>query len=235
MKRRSFGPRLTLIAAVCSLSMASVAQQTAAAGASTPANTTSAVPKVVNYRGRLTDLNGKPLTEVTGVTFLLYREPQSGAPLWLETQSVQPGKDGRYSVTLGSTTSGGLPEDVFVSGGEARWLAVQIQGQNEQSRVLLVAAPYALKSQDAETLGGLPASAFLLAAPPSNALRAPQRPRLAVTHRLVRLRPPIRAVGVRASYRTSPGQRRSAIRRCSRRAYRPRPRSASTRPLRRPG
>ena len=171
MKRRSLGPRLTLIAAVCSLSMASVAQQTAAAGASTPANTTSAVPKVVNYRGRLTDLNGKPLTEVTGVTFLLYREPQSGAPLWLETQSVQPGKDGRYSVTLGSTTSGGLPEDVFVSG-EARWLAVQIQGQNEQSRVLLVAVPYALKSQDAETLGGLPASAFLLAAPPSNAASA---------------------------------------------------------------
>ena len=80
-------------------------------------------------------------------------------------------QDGRYSVTLGSTTSGGLPEDVFVSG-EARWLAVQIQGQNEQSRVLLVAVPYALKSQDAETLGGLPASAFLLAAPPSNAASA---------------------------------------------------------------
>jgi hypothetical protein len=53
--------------------------------------------------------------------------------------------------------------------GEARWLAVQIQGQNEQSRMLLVAVPYALKSQDAETLGGLPASAYLLAEPPSNA------------------------------------------------------------------
>ena len=56
--------------------------------------------------------------------------------------------------------------------GEARWLGVQIQGQAEQPRVLLVAVPYALKSRDAETLGGLPASAFLLAAPSSGAASA---------------------------------------------------------------
>lgn len=129
--------------------------------------TASAVPKVVSYSGALTDLNNKPLTGVVGVTFYLYKEAQGGAPLWMETQNVQPGKDGHYVVTLGSTTSHGLPADVFVSG-EARWLGVQVQGQNEQPRVLLVAVPYALKSGDAETLGGLPASAFLLAAPPSS-------------------------------------------------------------------
>jgi hypothetical protein len=33
--------------------------------------------------------------------------------------------------------------------------------------VLLVSAPYALKAGDAQTLGGLPASAFVLAAPPN--------------------------------------------------------------------
>ena len=142
-----------------------VAQEQAAAAAN------SAVPKVVNYSGTLTDLNGKPLTGITGVTFLLYKEAQGGSPLWLETQNVQPGKDGHYNVTLGSTTSRGLPADVFVSG-EARWLGVQIQGQNEQPRVLLVAVPYALKSGDAETLGGLPPSAFLLAAPASGTVSA---------------------------------------------------------------
>jgi len=42
-----------------------------------------------------------------------------------------------------------------------------VQGQGEQPRVLLVSAPYALKAGDAETLGGLPLSAFLLAAPTS--------------------------------------------------------------------
>ena len=95
MTRRSLGHKLTLIAAVCSFSLASVAQRTAAVGASATAYTTGVVPKVVNYWGRLTDLNGKPLTGITGVTFLLYREPQGGAPLWLETQSVQTGKDGK--------------------------------------------------------------------------------------------------------------------------------------------
>jgi hypothetical protein len=42
---------------------------------------------------------------------------------------------------------------------------VQIAGQEEQPRVLLVSAPYALKAGDAATVGGLPPSAFVLAAP----------------------------------------------------------------------
>jgi len=44
-------------------------------------------------------------------------------------------------------------------------VGVQISGQAEQPRVLLVSAPYALKAGDAETIGGLPPSAFVLAAP----------------------------------------------------------------------
>lgn len=133
--------------------------------------TRSAVPQVVNFSGALSDVNNKPLTGVIGVTFALYKDPQGGVPLWMETQSVQPNKNGQYSVTLGATTSHGLPADVFISG-EARWLGVQVQGQSEQPRVLLVAVPYALKSGDAETLGGLPASAFLLAPAPGSGVRA---------------------------------------------------------------
>jgi hypothetical protein len=40
---------------------------------------------------------------------------------------------------------------------------VRINGGEEQPRVLLLSVPYALKAADAQTLGGLPASAFLLA------------------------------------------------------------------------
>ena len=82
----------------------------------------------------------------------------------METQNVTPGRTGQYTVTLGATTSEGLPADVFASG-EARWLAVQVVGQQEQPRVLLVAVPYAIKAGDAQTIGGLSPSAFLLAAP----------------------------------------------------------------------
>jgi hypothetical protein len=123
------------------------------------------VPNVIRYSGTLTDLNGKPVTSPQGVTFLLYKNGQGGAPLWLETQNVQPDKTGRYSVMLGSATAHGIPADLFASG-EARWLAVQVAGQPQQSRTLLVAVPYAMKAADAETVGGLPASAFMLATPP---------------------------------------------------------------------
>ncbi|HET6181701.1 MAG TPA: hypothetical protein VFE61_32580 [Candidatus Sulfotelmatobacter sp.] len=129
-------------------------------------NTSAAVPPLVNFSGLLTDVNGKPLTGVVGVTFLLYKDAQGGAPLWIETQNVQPDKIGHYTAILGSTSSHGLPADIFVAG-EAHWLGVQVQGQHERPRVLLVSTPYALKAGDAETLGGFPPSAFVLAAPNS--------------------------------------------------------------------
>jgi hypothetical protein len=120
------------------------------------------VPPLVNFTGVLTDVNGKPLTGTVGVTFSLYQGQQGGAPLWLETQNVQPDKTGHYSVGLGSTSAQGLPASVFASG-EARWLGVQAQGQEERPRVLLTSVPYALKALDAQTIGGQPASAFMLA------------------------------------------------------------------------
>jgi hypothetical protein len=128
--------------------------------AQTAAQTT--VPRLVHFSGTATDLNGNPLNGVVGITFLLYAEQTGGAPLWLETQNVQAGANGHYSVLLGSTIPEGLPAELFTSE-QARWVAVQISGQNEQARFLLVSAPYALKAGDAETLGGLPPSAFALA------------------------------------------------------------------------
>ena len=138
---------------VCGLAMPAFAQQ---------ASSNNAIPQLVNYSGVLTGINGEPLSGVAGVTFSLYAEESGGVPLWSEIQNVQMRKDGSYAVMLGSTSATGLPQDAFVSG-EARWLGVQAEGQQEQPRVLLVAVPYALKAGDAQTIGGLPASAFVLA------------------------------------------------------------------------
>src|SRR5579863_9054894 len=128
--------------------------------------TNSVVPTLVNFSGTLTDANGKPLTGTVGVTFYLYKDQQGGSPLWVETQNVQLDKSGHYTVALGASNSQGLPTNMFATG-EARWLAVQAQGQAEQARIMLLAVPYALKAGDAQTIGGLPPSAFVLA-PPSN-------------------------------------------------------------------
>ncbi len=62
------------------------------------------------------------------------------------------------------TKPAGVPTALFVTGA-ARWLGVRIEEQAEQPRVLLLSVPYALKAGDAATIGGLPPSAFVLAAP----------------------------------------------------------------------
>jgi hypothetical protein len=121
------------------------------------------VPNLIRYSGTLKDAQGAALSsDALGVTFTIYKQQDGGAAVWLETQNVTPDANGQYSVVLGSTTAKGLPSDLF-SRQEERWLGVQVQGQAEQARVLLVSVPYAFKAHEAETLGGLPASAFVKA------------------------------------------------------------------------
>jgi len=164
MTLKKWACKRCLIATMFAFSLTSVAQQSTGIDAASKVTISSAraVPQLVNYSGVLTNVNGKPLTGVVGVTFLLYKDQQGGSPLWMETQNIQPDKAGHYSVMLGSSTSQGMPQDLFVSG-EARWLGVQVAGEQEQPRVVLAAVPYSLKAADAETIGGLPASAFVLA------------------------------------------------------------------------
>jgi hypothetical protein len=133
--------------------------------AQTSPQAASALPRLVRFGGTVKDLNGSPLTGVVGITFAFYSEKTGGAPLWLETQNATADSAGHYTVLLGSTKPEGLPADLFTTE-QARWVGVQVSGQPDQPRVLLVSAPYALKAGDAETIGGLPPSAFVLAAPP---------------------------------------------------------------------
>jgi Chaperone of endosialidase len=120
------------------------------------------VPPLIKFNGTLRDLAGKPLTGPVDVSFSLYAEELGGVPLWFETQTVQASSLGHYAVLLGAMTPAGVPMELFAAG-EARWLGVQVSNLPEQPRVLLVSVPYAMKAGDAETLGGKPASAFMLA------------------------------------------------------------------------
>jgi hypothetical protein len=120
------------------------------------------LPRLVKFSGAAKDAIGKPMSNLTGITFALYQDQQGGTALWTENQNVQPDAAGHYTVWLGATRNDGVPVELFATG-QARWLGVQVEGQPEQTRVLLAAVPYALKAADAETLGGLPPSAFALA------------------------------------------------------------------------
>jgi trimeric autotransporter adhesin len=146
-----------LLMITCTLPLA--AQNSAVTGA--------VVPRLVNYSGRVLDVDGKPLVGIAGVTFSIYKDQYEGSPLWLETQNVTANSKGNYTIQLGATRPEGLPLELF-SSGEARWLGVRVNGGEEAPRALLLSVPYALKAADAETIGGLPPSAFVLAAPASS-------------------------------------------------------------------
>lgn len=159
MKKLGLGRCHSALLGILLLSSVLSAQQAAIS-----ANSGAVVPRLVNFSGKAVDAQGKAIAGVSGATFAIYSEQNGGAPLWIETQNVQADSKGSYTAQLGVTRPSGLPLELF-SAGEPRWLGVRFNGGEEQPRVLLLSVPYALKAADAETIGGLPPSAFMLAVP----------------------------------------------------------------------
>jgi trimeric autotransporter adhesin len=155
-KRRTILVRTALFFLVCITAMQAQRSQPQA----TPVAT---VPRLVRVSNTFRPANGLPAAPVESVTFSIYREESGGAPLWQETQNVDVDAEGHYTALMGSTLNEGVSVELF-SSAEPRWLGVRFNrpGEAEQPRVQLASVPYALKASDAETLGGRPASAYLL-------------------------------------------------------------------------
>ena len=133
-------------------------------GQQPPVVPAASVPRVVRIDGQFVPANGLPPSPVEVVTLSLYASESSETSLWEETQDVRLDAQGRYAIFLGATRAEGLPVSLLVPD-EARWLGMRFArpGEGEQARVLLTSVPYALRASDADTLGGLPPSAFLRA------------------------------------------------------------------------
>jgi len=119
-------------------------------------------PRVVRFGGVVRDAQGQPQTGGATLTLSLYAEGEGGAALWTEVQAVTLDSQGRYAVALGALAPEGLPLALFASGA-ARWLGVAVDGGVEVPRIALLSVPYALQAADADTVGGKPLSAFVLA------------------------------------------------------------------------
>ena len=130
---------------------------------SPPPNASNSLPRVITITGVFRPADGQPPSAVETVTLSVYEDEEGGTPLWQEAQTIAIDERGRYSVLLGGSHADGIPRDVFASG-SARWLGTSFQraGEREGPRVRLTSVPYALKAADAETLGGRPASDYLL-------------------------------------------------------------------------
>ena len=132
---------------------------------------TMSVPRLVNVSGEFRPSDGSAPFSLETVTLRVYSQQSGGVPLWQETQTVTVDQYGFYTVVLGATEKEGIPLHVFGSS-EAQWLGLTWSraGEVEGARARLTSVPYALRAADAETLGGLPSSAFQLA--PAFASRA---------------------------------------------------------------
>jgi hypothetical protein len=130
-----------------------------------------AVPRLVNVSGEYRPADGGAPVPFEQVTLRVYSQANGGQALWEETQTVAVDTSGFYSVVLGATQRDGIPQSVF-SSSEAQWLALSWarDGNVEGKRIRLTSVPYALRAADAETLGGLPPSAYQLASPASRAI-----------------------------------------------------------------
>jgi hypothetical protein len=132
-------------------------------GQSVPPSPTGSVPRLVYVSGVFKPVDGLPAAAVEAVTLAIYAEPEGGTPLWQETQSVAVDDKGRYALLLGASVSDGIPAAAWSAG--AQWLGTRFEraGEVEGARVRLTSVPYALRAADADTLGGRPASAYVLA------------------------------------------------------------------------
>jgi Chaperone of endosialidase len=120
------------------------------------------VPRVVRVDGVFVPSPGVQAGLAETVTLTLHDAESGGTVLWEETQVVTVDAQGRYTVYLGGSRAEGLPADAL-AGDAVRWLGVQFAGSAAAPRVPLTSVPYALRAADADTLGGLPPTAFLRA------------------------------------------------------------------------
>lgn len=150
---------------VCGLLAALVGSVIAGPPAQKPGGVETAaaltVPGLISYQGRLLDDVGDPVPDGPyTLTVGLYDVATGGAPLWTETKSVTVA-GGLFTTLLGDTTA----LDLSVFDGRDLWLGVQVGADPEMSpRLHIASVPYAIHSQDADTVDGSHASAFAAAA-----------------------------------------------------------------------
>jgi len=103
----------------------------------------AAVPRVLNYQGKLLDSSGVGVNDTLSLTFRIYTTETGGSPIWEQTISDVVVKQGLFSVELS-----GFPDTVDFS--VPYWLEVVINGEVIGLRERLVSSPYSIRAQTVE-------------------------------------------------------------------------------------
>ena len=107
----------------------------------------AAPPQTISYQGYLASSGGVPQTGVVEMTFRIYTVASGGSALWTETNPSVTVTNGVFNTVLGSVTPITLAFDV------PYFLGVTVSPDGEMSpRLALTAAPYAFRSNLANTV-----------------------------------------------------------------------------------
>jgi hypothetical protein len=129
------------------------------AGAGPPGSSPlTAVPKLVNFQGRLTNPStGDPVPDGTySITFRIFNAASGGTQLWSETQSAVAVTNGQFNVLLGSVS----PLTASVLDGDPRYLEVKVGEDPAMTpRLRFATVPYAFHAENTPWSGltGVPA------------------------------------------------------------------------------
>jgi len=133
---------------------------------------TFTVPQLINYQGKLTDIDGNPLETGNYVLeFNIYAVKSGGTPVWgplifdggtsTGHGAKVPVVNGFFNVFLGPEDTSGRPiAQAFTE--PTRYLGIKVNGGNELSpRQQILSSPYALQAQNADTVDGAQLSDLL--------------------------------------------------------------------------
>ncbi|MCK5832149.1 hypothetical protein KAH81_00600 [bacterium] len=112
-----------------------------------------AMPHIIQYQGKLTDLSGVGYNDTLDMSFRIFNAPTTGAALWTENHHA-PGNDvpivkGLFDVALGSA---GTPINLDFH--EDYWLEITVDGNILLPRVKLDTSPYAFRAAIADSVVG---------------------------------------------------------------------------------
>lgn len=117
-----------------------------------------AVPRYINFQGKLADTNGIPLSGTYEITFNIYSNspvPAAENWVWGETHESVEVQRGLFSVLLGSVTNLDLSCFPFdATGATNRWLEIRVGTDVLSPTKEFVSVAYAFRASDADTVDG---------------------------------------------------------------------------------
>lgn len=108
--------------------------------------TYAAIPRVINYQGRLTDKDDNPLTGNFLVTFRFYEADKEGQPVWEEGHILNI-KNGLFNVLMGSV------KPLEIDFNKDLWLGMEVASDGEMTpRIKLASSVYALNAKSIDMI-----------------------------------------------------------------------------------